>query len=343
MNLTDFAKLSKTNYAPDWYHLIIGNYLDRCTAGDPEVPNVLVSAPPGSGKTELVSIQFPSCILAQDLSLHIIALANSDNLARMASGNVLRILRNPDVQERWPIEFDKESEAQWTIAGNDGRPSMHAAGIGGQLTGHRADYLIWDDLLKSQSDAYSETVRNKIWADFSSAAETRLLPTGKIVGIQTRWHLDDPIGRLVRRATEDWRARQFIYISLAAVNSGEDSFILDTRTHETTYLPKYRALARKTGQPYSFSRLQLEGKRADLGPTRWAALYMQNPLAGEDQLFPPECWGRYDSLNIDDIALVVTAWDCASKTGASNDYSANCVIARLRSGGYGEATPRACS
>jgi hypothetical protein len=58
---------------------------------------------------------------------------------------------------------------------------MHAAGITGQLTGQRADYLISDDLIKSQSEAYSEVVRERTWANFSSAAETRLLPEGKIV------------------------------------------------------------------------------------------------------------------------------------------------------------------
>jgi hypothetical protein len=109
---------------------------------------------------------------------------------------------------------------------------MHAAGIMGQLTGARSDYLIFDDLIKSQSEAYSEVVRERTWANFSSAAETRLLPDGKIVGISTRWHLDDPIGRLIRRAQEDKRARQFLYVSLAAWNDSEDSFVLDTQTGE---------------------------------------------------------------------------------------------------------------
>jgi hypothetical protein len=105
------------------------------------------------------------------------------------------------------------------------------------VIGHRADYLIFDDLIKSQSDAMSETVRERIWANFSSAAETRLLPDGKVIGIQTRWHLDDVHGRLLRRAQEDRQARQFVYVSLAAWNSGEDSFVLNTRTRERKCLP----------------------------------------------------------------------------------------------------------
>src|SRR5205807_1100801 len=88
-------------------------------------------------------------------------------------------------------------------------------------------------------------------------------------------------------------------------------------------------------QPYSFSRRQLLGKKADLGPSRWSALYMQSPLAGDDQLFPPDCWRTLSQqLDIGTISMIVTAWDCASKTGARNDYSANVVIGRLDTGGY---------
>jgi len=334
MKLLELAQVLKPGYTADWYHELIAGHLERCAAGDSEVPNLLISTPPGSGKTELVSILFPAYVFAHDPRAHAIALANSDNLARIASGNVLRLIQYPEFQARFPLQLDKQAEGQWTIAGGDGRPSMHASGIGGQLTGHRADYLIFDDLVKWQSDAMSEVVRERIWSDFSSAAETRLLPTGKIIGIQTRWHLSDPIGEMLRRAQEDKRARQFVYISLAAWNSGEDSFILNTRKGEKTYLPKYKALATKEGQPYSFSRTQLQSKQADLGPSRWAALYMQTPLSGEDQLFPASVWRTYDGpVNGADIALITTGWDCASKTHASNDYSANVVIAALRTGG----------
>src|SRR5205823_11830319 len=38
---------------------------------------------------------------------------------------------------------------QFQVKGNDGRPTLHSAGINGQLTGHRAKLLIFDDLIKS--------------------------------------------------------------------------------------------------------------------------------------------------------------------------------------------------
>ena len=336
MRLADFAKLVWPNYNADWYHELMISQLELLAEGHPSVPNLLVAAPPGSGKTQLISILFPAWLFTFQPQSHVIALSNSDALARLASGNVLRLIQHPEFQARWPRKLSKTAEAQWSLdlPDGDGRPSMHAAGIGGQLTGHRADFLLWDDLIKSQSEAYSEVVRSRIMGNFSSAAETRLLPEGKIAGIQTRWHMDDPISRLLRRAEEEPNARQFVYLSLAAWNTGEDSYILDTRTGVKKYLPKYRALASKFGQKYSFTRRQLEGKRADLGPTRWSALYMQQPLSGEDQLFPETVWRTLEHIPVDEISLIITAWDCASKTGEKNDYSANVVVGRFNSGGF---------
>lgn len=78
----------------------------------------------------------------------------------------------------------------------------------------------------------------------------------------------------------------------------------------------------------------LKGKRADLGPMRFSALYMGSPVTGDSQLFPPDEWPFVSDLHTDDLQLIVTSWDCASKTGSQNDYNANVVIARTYSGRF---------
>src|SRR2546422_2377972 len=85
MKLLELARRLKPQYVPDWYHEMVADHLDRLSAGDASVPNLLISTPPGSGKTELVSILFPANVFALNRAAHVIALANSDNLARMAS------------------------------------------------------------------------------------------------------------------------------------------------------------------------------------------------------------------------------------------------------------------
>jgi hypothetical protein len=98
LKLLELAALLKPNYAADWYHALLADLLERCA-----VPNLLISSPPGSGKTELITIVFPTDIFAQRPSAHVIALANSDPLARLASGNVLRLVQHPEFQERYPL------------------------------------------------------------------------------------------------------------------------------------------------------------------------------------------------------------------------------------------------
>jgi predicted phage terminase large subunit-like protein len=327
MRLKEFIRHVKPSYTFDWYHDAIVEELEG-------KDNLLVSTPPGHGKTELIGILFPSWLVAEDPATHIISLANSDSLSRMAAGNILRVVQSPQFQELCPLELDKASEQQFQVRGNDGRPTLHSAGINGQLTGHRARILLFDDLIKSLAEAYSDTVRDRTWSNFNSAAETRLLPESRVVGISTRWHLDDPHGLLIKRALENPLSRQFTYLNLAAVNAGAQSYRLDTKAKSKTFYPQYKSLATKKGQPYSFSPAALRGKEADLGPTIYSALFQGNPVAAANQMFPPEVWGYVDSLSLDDFLMVVTAWDTASRDKASNDPSANVAVGRRRQGDF---------
>ena len=287
MRLLEYIKHVKPSYEPDWFHLAIIAELEKVAAGE---QSLLVSCGPGHGKTELISILFPSWLVEEDPGTHIISLSNSDGLARLAAGNILRIVQSPQFQELCPTELDKASEQQFQVKGNDGRPTLHSAGINGQLTGHRAKFLLADDLIKSLADAYSETVRERVWSNFNSAAETRLLPDGQIVMIHTRWSLQDPIQQALDRAKNPL-SRQFIYLNFAAVNNGQDSFRLETRTGEKQFFPPYKSLATKKGQPYSFGPRQLKGKEADLGPVVYSALYQGNPVSREGQMFPARMLG----------------------------------------------------
>jgi len=331
MRFLSYIKHVKPSYREDWFHVYMIELIERAVR---EGLDVLCSAPPGFGKTELFSILLPSWLISEDTGTHIISLANSDGLSRMAAGNILRIVQSPQFQEICPLDLEKATEQQFLVRGNDGRPTLHSAGINGQLTGHRARYIIYDDLTKSLADAYSETVRERTWNNFNSCAETRLLPNGHIYGIQTRWSLADVHGRLIKRALESPDSRQFLYLSLAATNNGTQSFLMDTRKQSMDYLPAYQSLATVKGQPYSFSTKAIRSKQADLGPTVYSALYMQNPVATENQMFAPEVWGKVETIDTTTYTMLISAWDTAARDKATNDPSANVVIGRRNDGNF---------
>jgi hypothetical protein len=115
-NLLELAALLKPAYCPDWYHVLLSELLQRCAGGDPKVPNLLISTPPGSGKTELIGILFPTYIFSHDRDAHVIALANSDSLATMASGNVCDwcSIRSSKSDGRWHLIRHPQRNGQFT-------------------------------------------------------------------------------------------------------------------------------------------------------------------------------------------------------------------------------------
>jgi predicted phage terminase large subunit-like protein len=334
MKLLDFAKIARPTFKFDWFHSLLMDYLEALYARSPEVENLAISLPPGSGKTETCILFDAFAVAHNPLREHVISVSNADTLARLACTNVLRVLNRPDIQSRFPLRFDQETQNTFTVSGSDGRPAMWASGLFGTLTGMRSTLTVIDDPIKNLEVAYSTDQLDKIEENLSAVVETRSTPGSPIVVIATRWSHGDPTGRFIEKALTNPDARQWKYINLACWNRGEDSFIHDTKTDTRTFLPKYEALAKVKGQAYSFTKKQFEGKRADLGDL-FSPLYLGQPIANGSALFPSEAWGVCDpNINHEELDMIVTAWDCASKTGAGNDYSANVVVGHRSDGFY---------
>jgi predicted phage terminase large subunit-like protein len=99
-------------------------------------------------------------------------------------------------------------------------------------------------------------------------------------------------------------------------------------------IPAYRSLATKPDQPYSFSEDDYAGKEADLGPRIYSPLYKGQPIDGEGQMLKPAEWGLVETINTNDYSLLITAWDTASRTKATNDPSSNVIVGRRWSGDF---------
>jgi predicted phage terminase large subunit-like protein len=321
------VKLDAT-FKADWYHVRLAEEADKFVRKE---RSYIASLPPGSGKSALV-VLLAAFILLMNPRAHIIFVCNSQRLASVMLRSVIRILLSPAAQAINPLTFSKQTESEVVIdcVGQDGRPSLLAAGAGTVVTGHRADYVIADDLIADLQQALSGEC-DTIWENFNSVLETRLLPDGCIWLQGTRWAISDPSGRALKRAKENALARQWIEINFAAWNDGKDSFIRNTATGEVSYLKPYRSLASRKGLPYSFSRKQYEAKRANLGPLRFSAMYMGQPVSEDAQLFPPTCWTFVDQIHTDDYQLIATSWDTSS---GAVDPSANIIIGRRNDGGF---------
>ena len=75
--------------------------------------------------------------------------------------------------------------------------SFYNTTVGGQITGKGLDLELVDDPVKGRAEAISKTVRDKLWQWFTDDFLTRFSDFAGLLMIMTRWHLDDPIGRLI--------------------------------------------------------------------------------------------------------------------------------------------------
>ena len=109
---------------------------------------------------------------------------------RREKGN--RFCLRPLIERCW--RGDNAAADQWAL---ENQAEYMAGGMHSGITGNRADGLVIDDPLKGREDADSAVIRDKTWEAYLSDLRTRLKPNGFIIMILTRWHEDDPAGRIL--------------------------------------------------------------------------------------------------------------------------------------------------
>jgi hypothetical protein len=150
--------------------------------------------PPGSAKSTYASILFPPWYLAQYPHASVIAASHTAELAEKWGRKVRNLVTEHRVTLSVDIAEDNKAAGRWeTAAGGE----YFAAGVGGSITGRRADLAIIDDPIRSREDADSDRVRDSQWDWYQFDLLTRLKPNAAIVLIQTRWHEDDLAGRIL--------------------------------------------------------------------------------------------------------------------------------------------------
>src|SRR5262249_16041216 len=155
--------------------------------------------------------------LGRNPDLKIISTSYSADRALDFSGDVQHIMDSDAYHAVFPQtrivgQFAKIGEAKRTASlfeVVDRRGRYRAAGIGGGTSGEQDDILIIDAPIKDFGEAMSDTIRESTWNWLTSTAMTRLQEGGGVIVMATRWHLDDPIGRLLERQPGHWKLINF--------------------------------------------------------------------------------------------------------------------------------------
>jgi predicted phage terminase large subunit-like protein len=269
--------------------------LERICHGD--IDRLMVLMPPGSAKSTYASLLFPAFWFTQHPDSSVIATSHTMSLAEHFGRQVRELIREYRDPLGYGLNARRQAASHWQTTT---KGEYFAAGVRGPLIGRRADLAIIDDPVKSQADAESPTIRERIWGWYRFDLTTRLKPRGRVVLIMTRWHEDDLAGRLLTQNAAEWHV-----LRLPALAEEDD--------------PLQRPLGAALWPEWEDEAALLRRHDA-IGEQAWSALYQQSPRPIIGSLFKVDCIDILDGPPKQGDGIVVRAWDLAATAATgSND------------------------
>ena len=283
------------------------------------------SMPPRYGKTATLKyfIAWAKGIMPH---LRTIYVSYSSMLANRSGKGVRDVIATTPYKDTYPgtlIDPKSSAQASWDLYRQPG--GMDSRGIMAGITGLGADILVIDDLIKGEDEAQSETVREKLYEELVASAFTRRQGRHAVtIMVGTRWHLDDPIGRVLREQKGKWHQ----YNLPALLNEVQQEY--DDRGN--------LIFERHPGQPLH-SRVHdlddLHRLEEEMPQTMWQALYQQDPILATGGFFKREWFARESGCVVQetpDIDHEVRFWDLAMSENPGSSYTVGVRLARCTDG-----------
>lgn len=251
---------------------------------------IVISLPPGMGKSRTSSVALPLHILAAHAEWNIGLISSEQSLAAKFSRDARRYAPTFGIS----IAKDVGQVLEWETTRGGG---VIARGVGGALTGRRLKVLIMDDPIKDAKTAYSELERQNLWDWYQSVAKTRLAPASLALLVMTRWHEDDIAAKLIAQGWEEFRVPAI----------AEDDDLLGREVGEPLLTPQ----AAETPEE-ALARWAKDHE--DVGDYVWAGLYQQRPAPAGGSIFDadlllPLSEAPWPTPVEDDEGTWITSWD----------------------------------
>lgn len=264
-----------------------------------------ISLPPGVGKTTL-AIFFLTWLAGKEPEKPILGGSHSNSFLRGVYEECQRIMQ-PDGDYLWQEVFPNvkvvKTNAQDMMI-DLGTPKRFAtlefSSIGSGNAGKvRAEQLLYcDDLCQGIEEAMSRERMDTLWTKYSTDLRQRKIGACRELHIATRWSVHDVIGRLERAYDNNSKAE---FIAVPALNENEQSnFDYPIEAGFTT-------------------KFYLE-QREMMDDASWRALYMNQPIEREGQLYNEDQLRRYFELPDKDPDAILAVCDTKDK---GSDY---CVM-----------------
>lgn len=270
-------------------------------------PKLIIQAPPQHGKSEAVT-DFVCWIAGKNPDSRSIYASFSERLGVRANLKVQRTLSTPRYQRIFP-NTTLNSKNITTVPGQSLRNKEILEYVGhsgyfrnttvqGSITGEGLDLGLIDDPIKGREAANSATMRQKAWDWFTDDFFTRFSEDAGLLMILTRWHVDDPAGRMIEAFGD-----KITVVKYEAIATSDE----EHRNEGDPLFPELKSLD-----------FLMERKNA-MPRGNFEALYQQSPIVQDGEILRFEWFKWWEVLpKFTETAIFV---DTAQKKGERNDFT----------------------
>ena len=270
---------------------------------DRKLKLLAISLPPGVGKTTL-AIFFLTWLAGRDPDKPILGGSHSNSFLRGVYDECNRIM-DPEGEYLWadvfptvPVVSTNAQDMKIDLGSPKRFTTLEFSSIGSGNAGKvRAEQLLYcDDLVEGIEEALSNDRMDKKWQLYSTDLRQRKIGDCRELHIATRWSVRDVIGRLEQRYGEDPEAE---FIKIPALNENDESNF-------------------DYGNHAGFTTQFYHEQRDVMDDASWRALYMNEPIEREGQLYADDELRKYFELPEGDPDAILAVCDTKT-TGA--DYA----------------------
>lgn len=289
---------------------------------DGELDLLAVSLPPGVGKTTL-ALFFLTWLAGGNPDKPILGGSHSNAFLRGVYDECLRIL-DPQGEYLWhdvfpTVQIVKTNAQDMMIdLGTDKKrgkrfATLEFSSIGSGNAGKvRAENLLYcDDLVDGLESALSKERMDKLWNLYATDLRQRKIGDARELHIATRWSVNDVIGRLEQMYGESDRAE---FIVVPALDENDESNF-------------------DYGNHAGFTTAFYHEQRDVMDDASWRALYMNQPIEREGQLYSEDELRRYFELPNGEPDAILSVCDTKDK---GTDYCVMPVVYQYGNDFYAE-------
>lgn len=305
----DVEDSDKSRYEVHRLHEVLGEALEKVQKG--EILRLAISMPPQMGKSAICTRGFPAWYMGKTPWRNVIVGTYNQTFAGDFGEDVRAIMIGQRYQDVFKTRLRTGSKSKEQLVTEEGG-KISFIGRDGSGTGKSADLFIIDDPYKNKADADSLATRDEVWGFFTRVMNTRMLNTGAVIIIHTRWHEDDLIGRLTDPTNPHYNAdvaKHWTYINIPEIMDDEKiASILGKKVGDALW-PERRSL-----EMLKVARL--------MDPVGFSALHMGKPTPPEGAFYQIEHLKGYEHKQLPKNMRYYLSGDLAVSTKYGADKTA---------------------